>query len=173
MKKTYLLLACVLLFTACKPKPTTEVASVSPDYPYKIKNPDNWLIDTSHTNTMVALNALKSYETMDTVLMKKCFADSLTFKYDGGTFKGSIGQLIQMVGSMGTTMKNVKLDVKDWESVVSKDKKEEWVTIWYTQHWTDEKGKADSVEYINDMALKGGKIFKFDEYARHFKMPGK
>lgn len=176
MKKTYLLFAGVLLFAACKPNPSTETAASAstPDYPYKIKKPDNWLIDTSHTNTMVALNALKSYETSDTVLMKKCFADSLTFNYDGGNFKGSIGQLIQMVGSMAATMKNIKLDIHDWVAVVGKDSpKEEWVTIWYTQHWTDEKGKADSIEYINDMLLKGGKITKFDEYSRHFKMPGK
>ena len=170
MKKTYLLFIVALAFAACEPKPKTETNAALPAYPYTIKYPDNWSMDTSHTNTMVALNALKSYETMDTVLMKKCFADTLTFNYDGGTFKGSIGQLIKMTVEMAGAQKNIKLDMKDWESVVGKDRKEEWVTVWYTQKWTDPKGAADSVEYVNDFQLKSGKIVRLDEYVRHFKM---
>lgn len=173
MKKIYLLFIIPLLITACQPKTKTDdtaATSVTPVYPYKIKHPDYWTMDTSHTNTVIALNAIKAYETMDTVLMKKCFADSLTFDYDGGEFKGTISQLIKMIETMSPNTKNIKIDMKDWESVISNDKKEEWVTLWYTQHWTDAKGKTDSVQYINDMQLKGGKIVKLDEFARHFKM---
>lgn len=170
MKKIYLLLSTAVLLAACQQKPA-EVATVEtpPKYPYSTKHPDNWMIDTSHTNTMVALNALKSYETMDTLLMKKCFADSLTFNYEGGVYKGTIGGLIQMTGQMSGEEKNVKLDVKDWEAVIGKEgDKEEWVTVWYTQHWTDRKGKTDSIEYVNDFLIKNAKIVRLDEYARHF-----
>jgi len=171
MKKIHLLFIIPLLITACQPKAKTDAAvapAPTPAYPYTIKHPDYWSMDTSHANTMVALNAIKAYETMDTVLMKKCFADSVTFEYDGGKFKGTISQLIKMAASMNTPATKTKIDMKDWESVVSTDKKEEWVTLWYTQSGVDKKGKVDSIAYINDMQLKGGKIVKFDEYARHF-----
>nr|WP_294789877.1 hypothetical protein [uncultured Mucilaginibacter sp.] len=171
MKKIFLLGAVALLFAACESKtPTAETtAAAAPVYPYKIKHPDNWLIDTSSANTMTALNALKSYETMDTVLMKKCFADSVTFNYDGGTFKSTGSNLIKMVKEGSADTKSVKIDVKDWEAVTGKDLKEEWVTVWYTQHMTDMKGKTDSTEYVNDFQFVNGKIVKLNEYLRHFK----
>jgi hypothetical protein len=168
MKKNLLLLIIPVLITACQQKAATDAtAAASPKYPYTIKHPDYWDMDTSHTNTMTALTALKSFEKLDTVTMKKCFADSIDFKYDNGEFKGTNAQLMKMGAEMSGMMKNLKIDMKDWESVVSKDKKEEWVTLWYTKHWTDAKGVNDSVEYIDDMAFKGGKIYKMDEYARH------
>lgn len=171
MKKILLLCGIAVLFAACESKTTTTEtsATVTPVYPYKIKHPDNWLIDTSSANTMTALNALKSYETMDTVLMKKCFADSVTFNYDGGTFKSSVAGLIKMVKEGSANTKSVKIDVKDWEAVTGKDLKEEWVTVWYTQHMTDMKGKIDSTEYVNDFQFVNGKIAKLNEYLRHFK----
>jgi hypothetical protein len=170
-KQRLLLLLLPLLIAACKTK-TTEAPAASttpPAYPYTIKHPDYWMIDTSHANTMVVLSALKAFEKMDTSSMKKYFADSVTFNYDNGAFKGTNAQLIKMATGMGATMKNMKLDMKDWESVISNDKKEEWVTVWYTQKWTNAKGVTDSLELINDMQLKGGKIVKLDEYTRHFK----
>ncbi|GAB2973878.1 hypothetical protein GCM10027049_05040 [Mucilaginibacter puniceus] len=171
MKKNYLLLLMPLLFAACQSKPTTEVATAgpTPDYPYKIKNPDNWVADTSHANTMLVLTALKSYENGDTALMKKCFADSITFNFDGYTFKGTNTEFVKMNSESKDT--NIKLEVKDWEAVVSKaGEKQEWVTVWNTQHWTNAKGIADSAEFVDDVQVKDGKIVKVNEYTRHFKM---
>ena len=54
----------------------------------------------------------------------------------------------------------------DWESVISKDKKEEWVTLWYSQTWEDMNGKTDSLAVIDDLRLKDGKIIRLDEYTR-------
>jgi uncharacterized protein YcfL len=172
MKKYLLLLILPVLMVACKPKTKTNLSpppTASTDYPYKIKNPDYWLMDTSHANTMVALRCLKSFETNDTVTMKGSLADTIEFNYDGGTFKGNFTQFGQAIAAETASMKNIKLDVKDWESVVSKDAKESWVTVWYIQKWDDGKGKADSVSLINDIQLKGGKIIKINEYARHFR----
>ncbi len=171
MRKNYLLLLMPLLFAACQPKPTTDattVTSPTPDYPYTIKYPDNWVADTSHTNTMVALSALKDFEKMDTTSMKKYFADSITFNYDGGTFKGTNSQFAKLTSYPKEV--SMKIDVKDWEAVVGKEgKKEEWVTVWYTQHSTNAKGKTDSVQYVDDVMFKNGKIVKIDEYTRNFK----
>ena len=172
MKKQHLLLLLLPLFiAACKPKATEAPAAstTTPAYPYTIKHPDYWMIDTSHTNTMVALTALKSFETMDTATIKKCFTDSIDFKHDGGEFKGTVSQFAKMAADMAATMKNMKIDMKDWEAVVSTDKKEEWVTLWYTQKWTGAKGVTDSIELVNDMQFKNGKIIKLNEYIRNVK----
>ena len=56
----------------------------------------------------------------------------------------------------------------DFESVISKDKKEEYVTLWYTEINTDKKGKMDSVAIINDLKISNGKIVSLDEAIRHF-----
>jgi hypothetical protein len=172
MKKNLLLIIIPLLIAACQPKEKSSApaASTSPSYPYTIKHPDNWDMDTSHANTLVALNAVKAYETNDTVLAKKCFADSIAFNYDGGAFKGTFSQLIKMVTAANVNVKNTKIDMKDWEAVVSKDKSEEWVTLWYVQKWTDLKGVADSVDIVNDMQFKANKIVKLNEYVRRYKM---
>jgi hypothetical protein len=170
MKKVFVLLTGVLFIMACKEKPATDttVSAPAPTYPYTIKDPNNWVTDTSHTNTLTALNALKAFETMDTTSLKKCFADSLTFNYDGGVFKGTVSQFTAMANEMAKTMKNLKLKVTDWETVTGKTKKEEWVTVWYMQYWTDAKGKADSIQLVNDMQFKAGKIVQLDEYTRRF-----
>ena len=57
----------------------------------------------------------------------------------------------------------------DFESVISKDKKDEYVTMWYVQTTTDKKGKVDSVAVINDLKISNGKIVTLDEAIRHFK----
>jgi uncharacterized protein YcfL len=177
MKKIYLLLAIPLLLVACKqPEAKTDApatAATTPNYPYKIQHADYWEMDTSHVNTMTALKCLKAFETHDDSTAKKCFADTLEFNFDGGKFKGTYDALVKEMSVAMADMKNIKIDMKDWESVVSKDKKEEWVTLWYVQKWTDAKGKADSVALVNDMQFKGGRIVKLNEYDMHFKPVGK
>ena len=63
---------------------------------------------------------------------------------------------------------SVKIDLHDFESVISKDKKDEFVTLWYNQTTTDKKGKVDSVSVINDLKISNGKIVALDEAFRHF-----
>jgi hypothetical protein len=36
---------------------------------------------------------------------------------------------------------SMKINMHDFESVISKDKKDEYVTLWYVQTVTDKKGK--------------------------------
>jgi hypothetical protein len=64
----------------------------------------------------------------------------------------------------------IKIEMHDFESVISKDKKDEYVTIWYIEKTTDKKGKVDSIETINDMKIVNGKIANLDETFRHFKV---
>ena len=56
----------------------------------------------------------------------------------------------------------------DYESVISADKKDEYVTLWYKQTWKDEKGKADSMNVVDDCKMKNGKMIELDEKVQRF-----
>ncbi|MEO6905894.1 MAG: hypothetical protein ABI148_06005, partial [Ginsengibacter sp.] len=62
--------------------------------------------------------------------------------------------------------KNWKIKMQDWESVISNDKKDEYVTLWYRQYSENMKGVKDSTDIINDLKMKDGKIIGLDEYTR-------
>jgi hypothetical protein len=55
----------------------------------------------------------------------------------------------------------------DWESVISSDKKSEWVTLWYKQTVTDKKGHIDSMSVVDDAKIVNGKIVVLDEKIQH------
>lgn len=73
-----------------------------------------------------------------------------------------------MFTSAWSQMASMKIQMKDFESVISKDKKDEYVTLWYVQTTTDKKGKIDSVAVINDLKMSNGKIVALDEATRRF-----
>ena len=58
--------------------------------------------------------------------------------------------------------------MQDWISVISKDKKSEWVTLWYKEILTDKNGKSDSVNVVDDAKIENGKIVILDEKVQHF-----
>ena len=96
----------------------------------------------------------------------KYFGDSILIKFDGLDKKISNDSLKAFFTDGWNTYKTVKEKMHDWESVVSKDKSEEWVTLWYTQSWETKAGVKDSSAVINDIKLKDGKIIQIDEYNR-------
>jgi hypothetical protein len=73
-----------------------------------------------------------------------------------------------MFKAMRPTLSNLTITMYDYESVVSADKKDEWVTLWYKQAWKDEKGKADSLNIIDDCKMQNGKMIVLDEKIQHF-----
>lgn len=144
--------------TAATPKPAG-------DYPYSIDHPDNWEIGGT-ANTMTALKALKSWEERKMDESVTYFADSVKIEFDGLNKKMSNDSLKAMFTRGASDYKMVKVNMKDWESVVSKDKSEEWVTLWYTQNWEMKNGTTDSVAVVNDVEFKNGKIIRLAEYTR-------
>jgi len=69
--------------------------------------------------------------------------------------------------------KSITVKMGDWESVISADKKEEWVTLWYKQIQTDAKGHTDSLGVVDDAQIKNGKIVILDEKIQHLGPPKK
>jgi hypothetical protein len=52
--------------------------------------------------------------------------------------------------------------------VISKDKKIEYVTMWYKQITTDKNGKTDSIAVVDDCKIVNGKIVELDEKIQHY-----
>jgi hypothetical protein len=65
-------------------------------------------------------------------------------------------------------MKNMSIIMDDFESVISKDRKNEYVSLWYKQKWQDAKGVWDSLSVMDDLKIKDGKIASIDEKIRHY-----
>ena len=146
---------------------TDSTGAAKPAYAYTIKNPDNWETGSSQ-NTAVALSALKAFENNKLDECVTYFADTVRWRTDYMEGKFSKDTLKAMFNRARGDMAVIKIDMHDFESVISKDKKEEYVTMWYVQTTTDKKGKTDSVAVINDLKLMNGKITELDEAYRHF-----
>ena len=176
MKKIFIIFLGAIAFAACNSKSSTateattdSTATTSPtekiDYPYTIDHPDNWNIGSS-SNTLTALTALKAFEDGNMEKSVSQFGDSVHLQFDALDTTLSNDGLKAMFTSLRNGYKSINVKMSDWESVVSKDGKEEWVTMWYKQIWEDNKGNKDSADYIDDIRLKNGKIIRLDEYTR-------
>lgn len=175
LTKQFLMLSlCGFIFTACKDSKSTDtktsidsvvnvVTTEKVDYPYTIKNPDNWELGTQQ-NTLAALTALKAWENKNMDLTMNYFADSIDVAFNGFEKKISNDSLRAMITPDSLITNRVKM--QDWESVISKDKKEEYVTLWYREYTDNSKGKSDSIDIIDDIKMKDGKITGLQQYQR-------
>lgn len=144
---------------------TTQTVAQKMNYPYTIEHPDYW--ETGSTeNTMNILSALKAFENGNVDESVKYFADSVRIQFDGIDKKVSNDSLKAMFNQSRKSMKTMSVIMQDWESVVSKDKKAEYVTMWYRQRWEDMNGKMDSVDVVNDVKMKDGKAIELTQYER-------
>jgi hypothetical protein len=144
-----------------------SASGAKPAYAYTIKNPDNWETGSSQ-NTAVGLSSLKAFENNKIDECVTFFADTVKWRSDYLDTKFSKDSLKAMLQKSWDAMTSLKIDMHDFESVISKDKKDAYVTMWYVQTVTDKKGKIDSVAVINDLKIVNGKITELDEAIRHF-----
>jgi hypothetical protein len=160
----------VLAAVACDPpKPAdTPVQTTKPDYAYSIDKPDNWNMATDPTNIQIAMKALKAFESNKIDESLTYFADTVHWRADYFDATVSKDTLKAMFTKLRNNVNGIKIDMHDFESVVSKDKKDAWVTMWYVEHITDKTGKEDSVATINDVKIDKNKIVELIETNRHF-----
>ncbi len=146
----------------------TSSTSAEIIYPYTLAEPyKNWQAD-DQKNAVTVMKMLKAWETKNLTECAGYFADSVDMRLDGYRKKlphDSIPALLDMSWANYTS---VSIKMEDWEPVISSDKKDQWVTLWYKQNWVDKKGKADSMEMINDAKMVNGKIVVFDEHIQHY-----
>jgi hypothetical protein len=175
MKKNSLLFLTAIVFASCNSgtatkdamndSSTSTASATTMNYPYTIDHPDYWDMG-SNENTMAALSALKAYENGDVPASLKYFGDSVRVEFDALDTIVSNDGLKAMFTKQRSNYKSMDIKMSDWESVISKDKAAEWVTIWYTQKWEDMNGVQDSADVINDLKMKDGKIVQLDEFTR-------
>ena len=180
MKKTFLFAVVVLFAVGCNNKSdapagtadsTNKVTASTTEelnYPYQLEKPyQNWQMgDQKHAVTAMA--ALKAYETGDIKASMANFGDSIDVRFDYFRQKFSNDSLTKFFVAERAKYSNIKVTMGDWESVISKDGKTEWVTMWYKQVMTDKKGKTDSLAVIDDCRIVNGKIVELDEKIQHF-----
>ncbi len=177
MKNLYL--ACVVIAAtawscnqpeAKKEEAKTETAEAAPNiqFAYTIDHPaDNWSPGKlEHVATV--LNALKAYETGDIDACVKEFADSVSIEFDEYEAKLSNDSLKSFFKEGRSGSASITIKMNDWESVISKDKKKEYVSLWYKEIRTDKNGKIDSVSVMDDLLIENGKIAGLDEKTRKY-----
>ena len=182
MKKLIFLSCIVLAAAGCnngtpkdaaaKAKDSAEAVAAAPaaklDYAYTLSKPyQNWQAgDQKHAVTV--LKAIKDYETGNIAACAAAFADSTEVRFDHYYAKLGMDSLKKMFTQWRGDYTSLKIDMQDWEPVISSDKKEEWVTVWYKQSWVDKKGKADSMAVVDDFKMINGKIAILDEKIQHY-----
>ncbi len=186
--KKMLVISCVVLFAACNNGTTTDAAKTDstgagtaesatkpamPEMPYTLAQPyQNWQIgDPQHALTV--MKGLKGYETGDIAACVASFGDSVSLRFDNYRATLSNDSLKAMFTKDRGDIASMKVTMSDWESVISADKKEEWVTLWYKQVITDKKGKTDSMSVVDDCKIEKGKVVVLDEKIQHFPAPKK
>jgi hypothetical protein len=176
--KKFMIIACASIFIiGCNNQPASkETSAEAPaaaaekiDYAYIPENhpPDYWERG-DQKNVAMVLKCLKDFEGGNIDGCITAFADSVTWSFDGFDKKISKDSLKAMFKDAWKNMGSMKVHMGDYEAVISKDKKEEYVTLWYKQVMTDKKGKADSMACVDDLKIENGKIVLLDEKTRKY-----
>ncbi|MBS1655573.1 MAG: hypothetical protein JSU05_12050 [Bacteroidetes bacterium] len=185
MKKIFLMATSVLFIIGCNSNSestagagkdsatTTMVSTDKIDYAYLPANhpPDNWDRGDQH-NVALVLKSLKAWASKDSSALES-FADSVQWQADGMDQKMSKDEMRKRFNDYWGQVSSINIKMDDYETVVSKDKKDNWVSLWYKQITTDKSGKVDSVYCMDDLKIDNGKITVLDEKTRNFPAPKK
>jgi limonene-1,2-epoxide hydrolase len=176
MKKIMLVLLAGTCCAACNnPASTTGAPSAMPimggsvnyAYPKMGNTPVTWEKGDPN-NTAIVLSSLKAFENMDGDKAMAAFADSVHWAADGIDQVYRKDTLAAMLKRSFENTKSVKIEMHDYESVVSKDSSQAYVTRWYKQIITDKSGKIDSMSVVEDAKILNGKIVEMDEKSRKY-----
>ena len=174
MKKLIVIICLGIAFASCNNAGTKEATGTATKpaaevtLPYKLEKPyQNWQIG-SNENVAAAMGALKAYVDKDFTALGNLIGDSLQIRFDNYNATMSRDSALKSFTAMRIKSTDIVINMYDYESVISADKKDEWVTLWYKQTWKDEKGVADSLSIIDDCKMKGGKMIELDEHIQHY-----
>jgi hypothetical protein len=121
----------------------------------------------------MVMKMVKAWESKNVAECVSYFADSTEMHFDYFHKVVPRDSMPKFIEQSWADYASVKIKMQDWISVIARDSSEEWVTLWYKQSWVDKKGKADSMNMVNDAKIVNGKIALFDEKAQHFGEPKK
>jgi len=177
--KQLIFICCIAWLAACNNAATNEAkpadstiattaAAPKTEYPYTLKEPyANWQPgDQQHAVNV--MKALQAFEKGDVSACIAYFADSVVLRFDYLDTKLSKDSLQKFFTAQRNGYASMEVTMSDWESVISENKKAEYVTMWYKEKWVDKKGKADSIRVVDDCKIVNGKIAELDEKIQHF-----
>jgi len=175
MKKMILFASVLLIAVACNtPAPeqkAPEKVAINPaDYPYTLKETYKDWQAGKQENAIMVLKMIKAWENKNASECASYFADTVMMNMDYFAGKMPNDSILAFVESGYANNTSIKVEMQDWESVVSADGKDEWVTLWYKQTLVDNDGKSETVNVVNDAKIVNGKIAVFDEYLQHLPM---
>ena len=177
MKKFLFSLIALPLFIGCKQNGDAAVAAgdstatdTKVDYAYTIEHPDGWEWG-SKENTRLALLGLKEFEKGNVEGSTKYFGDSVRVEFNGFEAMLSNDSLTSMLKQERSQYKTVTIHMDDFESVKAKDDSIEYVSLWYKQINEGHDGKIDSMEIMDDLRMKNGKIVGLNEKTRRYAKP--
>ena len=170
MKSCTLLLMFSMMFFACQQKkdevkdpneiiPRSEGKQL--ELPYVVTKASDWQKGPDE-NISIPMTLLRCYETKDFIQIKDYLADTVEFNYNNGQFKGSRDQFVKFLKNFRTQRLDVKITMNDYESVTSKPRKEDWVSLWYTETVSDLTGKVDSAQVMDDYKIIKGRVAYID-----------
>lgn len=146
-----------------KKETATDTSKI--EYAYTVDHDWEW---GSRENTQMVLSSLKAFEKGNVGEAVKDFGDTVTLQFDNFEAKLSKDSLLAFFKKERGGIKNMTVKMDDYESVKSKDGKYEYVSLWYKQISEDLKGKTDSIECMDDLGIKNGKIILLNEKIRHY-----
>jgi len=177
MKKILLISSLAIFALACnnndakdaKTGDSTKMAEIKPDakavpdMPFPLDHPyENWQTgDPQHAVTV--MKSLKAFVDGDINTCMEAFGDSVRVGFDNFQAKLSKDSLKASFTQWRAMTASTVIKMDDWESVISSDKKNEWVTLWYKEIHTDKKGNVDSIGVVDDCKIMNGKIVVLDE----------
>ena len=136
--------------------------------PYTLASPyNNWSIGSTE-NVAAAMSGLKAFVDNDFAALGATMGDSIELDFDQFQAKLSRDSALTFFTNARATYKDITIHMEDYVSVISADKKHEWVTLWYKQSWTDPKGGKDSMTVINDIKLSNGKMVALHEKSARY-----
>lgn len=177
MKQIFLLLCLGFTVVACNNEnkeskasepAKTDGAASDVKLPFELAGPyRNWQIGSTE-NVAAAMAGLKAFVDKDFAAFAAVTGDSLVLDFDNLQTKLSRDSAMKFFTNARGMYNDLKITMYDYVSVISADKKAEWVTLWYKQSWKDAKGVADSLNVQNDIRLENGKMVELDEKTSHF-----
>ncbi|MBL0884210.1 MAG: hypothetical protein IBJ16_12855 [Chitinophagaceae bacterium] len=167
MRKLFTVALMATIIFSCKNAEEKKEVATDVTYPYSLEKPDNWDIG-SKENTLLVMNAFKAFEDNKVEDCLSYFADTVKWRADYMDQTFVKDSLRTAITNLRNSMQAIQVKMADFESVISKDKKDEWVTLWYTEIVTDKTGKKDSLAMVSDIKVSKGKIVELNESIRHF-----
>lgn len=175
MKQLFVITCLAVILTSCNETTTTKTetdataAAVATEVavPFKLERPyRNWQIGSTE-NVVAAMGALKAYVDKDFTALGALIGDSIELRFDNYYASMNRDSAVNMFTAMRPQFTDLKVTMYDYVSVISADKSEEWVTLWYKEAWTNAKGVADSMAVTDDIKMKNGKMIQLDEKIQH------